>query len=214
MDRGADRRCRLPGRRGRGRAHGPGSHQGSDTSSAGADSRNREGGRGMGQEPGEIRQDIEGTRAEMCDTGQAIAEKADVPSRVKGRVAEKRDSVKERISGATSSISGATPDVEDVRDGGKRAVGIAQENPLGLAIGFLAGLTLPVTRVEEEQLAPVAVDVRERALETGQEALERGKQVAQDAAQGAAEAARESGHEQASGLKDTVQEQAAEVGSR
>jgi hypothetical protein len=173
----------------------------------------------MGQEPGEIRQDIEDTRTQMGDTVQAIAEKADVPSRVKGRVAEKRDSVKERIGGATSTISGATPDAGDVRDGGKRAVGIAQENPLGLAlggvaIGFLAGLALPVTRVEEEQLAPVAVDVRERALETGQEALERGKQVAQDAAQGAAEAARESGQEQASELKDTVQEQASEVGSR
>jgi hypothetical protein len=155
----------------------------------------------------------------MGDTVQALAEKADVPSRVKGSIADKRDSVKERITGATSSINDATPDAGDVRDGGKRAVGIAQENPLGLAlggvaIGFLAGLALPVTRVEEEQLAPVAVDVRERALETGQEALERGKQVAQDAAQGAAEAARESGQEQASGLKDTVQEQASEVGSR
>jgi hypothetical protein len=172
----------------------------------------------MGQEPGEIRQDIEETRAEMGDTVQALADKADVPGRMKGSIAEKRDRVKERVTGATSSIAETTPDADDVRETSKRAVGVAQENPLGLALGgvalgFLAGLALPVTRVEEERVGPVAADVKDRALETGQEALERGRQVAQDAAQGAAEAARESGEHHASELGETVSEQASEVGA-
>ena len=81
-----------------------------------------------------------------------------------------------------------------------------QENPLGLAVGavavgFLAGMLIPSTRVEDEKMGALSDDVIERAKETGQEALERGKQVAQDAAQSAQETAKESGREHAEELK-------------
>ena len=73
---------------------------------------------------------------------------------------------------------------------------MARENPLGLAIGavaigFLAGLAVPSTRVEDEKLGPVADQVKDKVKETGQEALDRGSQVAQEVASTATDTARE-----------------------
>jgi hypothetical protein len=153
----------------------------------------------MGQDPGQIREDIERTREQMSDTVGAIGYKADVPSRTKEKVTEKKDAV-------ISRVTGGTPDADEVKHGARRAKGIAQENPLGLAIGgaavgFLVGLALPSTPVEDEKLGPMADDVKAKAQETGREALERGKQVAQDAAEAAKETAQESGQRHGEQLK-------------
>ena len=163
----------------------------------------------MGQDPGEIRQDIEQTRARMGDTVEALGYKADVPTRAKESVSGKVDSVK-------SKITGSTPDGDQMKDGAKQAVGVAQQNPLGLAIGavgvgFLAGMLVPSTRVENEKLGPMADQVKDRAKETGQEALDRGKHVAQEAAQSAAETAKETGQQQAGELRDSAQEKAGQT---
>jgi ElaB/YqjD/DUF883 family membrane-anchored ribosome-binding protein len=134
----------------------------------------------VGKEQREIREEIEQTRTEMGDTVEALGHKADVKGRAKENIADKRDRLKERITGTT-------PDPGEVRQGVKRAAGVAQENPIGLAIGsvavgFVAGMLVPSTRVEDEKLGPMADQVKESAKETGQEALERGKEVAQEAA--------------------------------
>ena len=147
----------------------------------------------MGEEPGQIREEIEATRARMGDTVEALGYKADVPSRVSDKVG----SVRERISGAT-------PDGRQVKEGARQAVGVAQENPIGLAIGsvavgFLAGMLVPSTRVEDEKIGRMADEMKERAKETGQEALERGKQVAQEAAETAKETGRQQAEEMRSG---------------
>ena len=171
----------------------------------------------MGQDPDQIRNEIEATRERMGETVEALGHKADVPGRVKENLADKRDRLKQQMSGAGSKVSGSTPDV-DVAGNAKKAVGIAQENPLGLAlggvaIGFLAGLALPTTRIEDERVGPIADNVKQQAIDTGQEALEHGKQVAQDAASAAAETARESGSEQAQQLRDSAQEKVEQVRS-
>ena len=160
----------------------------------------------MGKDPSEIREEIEQTRGDMGDTVEALGHKADVKTRVKESVADKRDQVKERITGAGSRVGDATPDAGEVKQGAKRAVGVAQENPIGLAIGsvavgFVAGMLVPTTRVEDERLGPVADQVKERVKETGQEALERGKEVVQDAAESAKETAQESGEKQVQELR-------------
>lgn len=176
----------------------------------------------MGKEPHEIRQEIDQTRAHMGNTVEAIGYKTDVKSRtrdkvvgtkdsVKGKVVGAKDSVKERIAGPASTVSEKAPSGDDVRQGARQAVGIAQENPLGLAIGsvalgFLVGMAAPTSRVEDEKIGPVADQVKEKAKETGQEALEHGKQVTQDAAQSAVEAAKESGQEHAEQLRDSAQQ--------
>jgi gas vesicle protein len=166
----------------------------------------------MGQDSGQIRQDIEQTRGQMGETVEALGYKADVPGRAK-----------EKMQSVTSRISGSTPDRGDVKDGARKAAGVAQENPLGLAAGavaagFIAGMLVPSTRVEDEKIGPLADDVKDKAKETGQEAMERGKQVAQQAAESAKETAQETGQEQAQGLRDSTQQKADEtrqqVGSR
>ncbi len=195
----------------------------------------------MGEEPDRIRAEIEATRAEMSETVDALGYKADVKSRAKESIQDKKDSAKESIVGATQSVkekivgagssvgdsvssvggsvSDKTPDAEQVKHQAKRAVGVAQSNPLGLAIGsvavgFIAGMLIPSTRVEDEKLGPVADDVKERAKQTGQEALEHGKQVAQDAAQSAQETVKESGQEHAQQVRDSAQDHAQEVQER
>jgi gas vesicle protein len=170
----------------------------------------------MGQEPSEVRREIEETRADMSDTVDALAYKANVPTRVKDSVAEKRDRLKSQMSGAGSRVSEATPDGSDIKQGANQAVGIAQENPVGLAlggvaVGFIAGLMIPSSRVEDQHLGPVADEVKDKARETGQEALERGKEVAQQAASSATEAAQEAAGEQADELRSNVQERAEDV---
>ena len=93
----------------------------------------------MGKDPSEIREEIEQTRGDMGETVEALGHKADVKTRVKESVADKRDRLKERVTGAGSSVGDATPDADEVKQGAKRAVGVAQENPIGLAIGSVAG---------------------------------------------------------------------------
>jgi hypothetical protein len=154
----------------------------------------------MGQDTGQIREEIEATRTRMADTVEALGYKADVPSRLSDKVGNVR-----------AKITGATPDGGQVKEGAKHAVGVAQQNPIGLAVGslaagFLAGMLIPSTQIEDEKIGPMADQMKERAKETGQEAVERGKQVAQDAAQSATETAKESGQQQAEALRGSAQE--------
>ena len=160
----------------------------------------------MGQDPSEIREQIEHTRTEMGDTVEAIGHKADVKGRAKENIADKRDRLKERITGST-------PDTDEVKEGAKKAVGVEQGNPIGLAlgsvaVGFVAGMLVPSTRVENEKLGPTADRVKESVKETGEEALERGKEVAQEAAQSAKETVQERGGEHAEQLRESAKEKA------
>jgi hypothetical protein len=121
----------------------------------------------MGQDTGQIRQDIDDTRGRMGETVEALGHKADVPGRAKEAVSGRVDSMK-------AKISGATPDGGEVKQGAQRAKGMAQENPLGLAIGavavgFVGGLLIPSTRVEDEKIGPMADEVKEKAKETVQQ---------------------------------------------
>jgi hypothetical protein len=141
-----------------------------------------------------------------------------VVSSVAGSSQRVTSSVGDVGSSATSTIRGATPSSQDLSKTARRSVGLAQENPLGLtigsfAVGFLAGLFIPTTRVEEEKVGPVASQVRERAMEAGHEALERGKQVAQETAGVAREAAQEATQRTASTLKESAQSQGQEFAS-
>lgn len=172
----------------------------------------------MGQDPEAIRRDIEQTRERMGETVDALGYKADVKTRAKENVSGKVDSIKEKIGGATGTVSDATPGTGDLKQGAKRAGGLAQDNPLGLAVGsiavgFLAGLLVPSTRVENQHIGAMADQVKEQVKSTGQEALEHGKEVAQDAAQAAAQTAKETGQEKADELKESARESAQQVGS-
>ncbi len=176
----------------------------------------------MGQDPAVIRAEIEHTREHMGEAVDALGYKADVPARTKEAVAERVDSLRSKITGMGSQVSQAA-DPGDVKDSVRRAAGVAQENPVGLAVGaaaagFLAGMLLPSTRIEDERVGPVAEQVKEQARQTGQEALEHGRQVAQEtaskvqeAAAEVGEAAKESAQTHAQELSESARESAAET---
>ena len=170
----------------------------------------------MGQDPDAIRQQIEQTRSEMTDTVEAIGYKADVKSRAKESISDKADNIKSKITGAGSSVNEATPGTEDIKQGARQAVGVAQENPLGLAVGaaavgFIAGMLIPGTRVEDQRLGPMADQLKDKVRETGQEALEHGKEVAQEVAQSAKETAQQAGQEHGQQLADSARQNAQEA---
>jgi gas vesicle protein len=181
----------------------------------------------MGKDPDAIRREIEQTRAQMDDTVEAIGYKADVPARAKDSVNRKVEAVQstvkdaasrigDTVRGRTDQVGDAVPSGQDVKRTARKAVGIAQENPLGLAIGavavgFLAGLMVPSTRVEDERLGPVADQVKDKVKETGQEAFERGKDVAQQAVQSATETVKEQGQEHGQELADSARQSAEEI---
>ena len=163
----------------------------------------------MGQDTDAIRDEVEQTRERMGETIDALGHKADVKTRAKENISGKVETMKERLGVAGGKVSDATPGGEDVKQGASRAAGLAQENPLGLAagavaVGFLAGMLVPSSRVEDEKLGPMADQVKEQAKETGQEALERGKQVAQSAA----ETVRDEAQQQGQGLAESAREHA------
>ncbi len=170
----------------------------------------------MGTDPSTIRKDIEQTRERMGDTVDALAYKSDVGARAKDAVHDRVDSVKERLGVAGERLSDATPDAGDVRAQARQAKGLAQDNPLGLAVGavavgFIAGMIIPNTRAENQRLAPVAGQLREQVQDAAQTAVEQGKAAAEDigeVAKGAvadvADAAKDAGQEHAQQVKQEV----------
>ena len=165
----------------------------------------------MGEDPNAIRDEIAETRERMGDTIDALGYKADVKSRAKENVAGKVDSVKEHLGLAGQKASDVTPDADQVKGQVRKAAGLAQENPLGLAVGAVAVGLLAGLLVEDEKLGPMADRVKEQARETGQEALERGKEVAQSAAQSAVDTAGEEGQKHGERLADSAKESAASL---
>jgi ElaB/YqjD/DUF883 family membrane-anchored ribosome-binding protein len=146
----------------------------------------------------------------MGETIEAIGYKTDVKSRAKDSVTEKTDAVKDKVNSVMGRASDSTPSTDDVKQGAKQAVSTAQENPLGLAIGavavgFVAGMLIPGTSVEDEKIGPMADQLKDKVKETGQEALEHGEQVAQDVAESAQETVKESGQQHAQELASSAQ---------
>jgi gas vesicle protein len=167
-------------------------------------------------------------RSDVSETMSALGHKANVKSRVKESVARKKDALvggvssgKDAVVGKAdsfaSSVMGVVPDKGEVVEGASK-VGVSKENPLGLviggaAVGFVVGLIVPSTRVEDEKIGETADQVKGAVKESGQEALNRGKQVAQEAMDAATGTARDSAQEQGAELTDSLKDSAREVAS-
>jgi gas vesicle protein len=183
----------------------------------------------MAERQQDIEHRIEQTREEMGETVDALSYKADVPGRMKGWVGDKKDAVVGKVSGAKDAVTGAvggaastvadkTPDGGQIKHGAGRAKSMAESNPIGLAIGgaaigFIAGLFVPSTRVEDERLGEMSDQLKDSAKETAQEAVEHGKEVAKAAAQSAGETVQQEGQSHAQELTDSLQEKARDVTS-
>lgn len=182
----------------------------------------------MGQDARQIRREIEQTRSRMGDTVEALGYKADVPSRmkdavndrvetVKGSIGDAVEGVKARVGGAlgsarstASGVAGEVgdhlPDARGAARAARRGVSMAEENPLGLAlgalaVGMLAGLMAPVTDFEREKIGPVRDDLVERAQHMAGDAVEHGKAVLAETASAALSAAQEHGKAVVDGMQ-------------
>jgi gas vesicle protein len=168
----------------------------------------------MGQDPSDIRAEIEETRARVGNEVDALSYKTDVPARVGDYVDDKKQAVKDKVSGVKDAITGTTSDAlqatsDALPDGQQigRLKDTAERNPLGLviggvAIGFVAGLLIPSTRLEDKQMGEMSDKMIDAAKETASDALESGKQIAHEAA----DAAKEHGQDLASNLQERTQE--------
>jgi len=168
----------------------------------------------MGQDPSDIRAQIAETRARVGDEVDALSYKTDVPARVGDYVDDKKQAVKDKVTGAKDAVVGSASSAVPDRQQVGRVKDLAERNPVGLAIGaaavgFVAGLVIPSTRIEDERVGEVSDRLVDAARETAGDAVERGKQVAQDAA----EAAKESGKEQSGELASNLQERAQQSGT-
>ena len=170
----------------------------------------------MAQTSDQLKSEIGQTRDQLSDTADALAHKADVPARTKDWIEEKKDAVVSTVSGVTSKAGEITPDGAEVSQRVNRMKRLAERNPVGLAIGgaavgFIAGLLAPSTRMEDERIGPVADDVKATAADAGREAFERGKDVVQEAGATAIETAKERGREEGEELSESLQEKAREL---
>lgn len=173
-----------------------------------------------------MRDDIDTTRAQMGETMGALGEKADVKSRVKNSVSQKKDAVtgtlssgKDAVVGSADAVvsrmTGVMPDGQQVKQTAGK-VGVSTQNPLGLmiggaAVGFIAGLLAPSTRVEDQRMGEMSDQVKDTVKESGQEMLDRGKQVAQEVATSAKETASEQTGQQSQEMADSLKQSAREV---
>jgi hypothetical protein len=152
--------------------------------------------------PDSIENDIGATRDRIGDTVEAIAYKADVPSRAKDAVNQKVDAVKGAVASGIKRVSAGAKDTAsnaaDALDAARSSAGdaaayaknlpsMAADNPIGLAlgalaIGFLAGLLMPVSAIERERVGQVGEQLLENAQDAAGAAMEQGKAAALDVA--------------------------------
>jgi hypothetical protein len=186
----------------------------------------------MGEDTRLIELEIEQTREHMGDTVQALADKADVPSRVRRYAGQRRETIVDRVSGIKEAVYGGGESVaeaghevgERAREAGhqvgeqaRHAGGVARENPLGLAIGaaavgFLAGTLAPRTRFEDEAIGETADQLKDRAREIGESAIEHGQAVAGDAVDAAVTTARDSAEQHTQELRRQVADESGHGG--
>ena len=122
----------------------------------------------MGQGIGEKRQGIEQTRARVGEEVEALSYKSDVGARLDDYVDDKKQAVASKVRGATEAVGSAASTVVPSKERLRTMRNTAKRNPLGLVVGgaaagFLVGLLLPSTKVEDEHIGEMATEIKETA---------------------------------------------------
>jgi gas vesicle protein len=164
----------------------------------------------MGERTSEIRQGIEETRTQVGEEVEALSYKTDVGAHLDDYVDENKQAVTSKVKSASGAVASAAGTVVPSKQRLRSVKLTAERNPLGLvvggaALGFVVGLLVPSTSVEDEHMGEMADRLKDTAKETGQEAFDRGKAVAESAIETAKEEGGQQGRELAADLKERVQ---------
>ncbi len=141
----------------------------------------------MDQERDQIRQ-VEDARERVAADVRNVAENANVVERTKETVQGKVDDAKSMMGDRVRDARDKLEDARDTMQGSVRSMASnignmnPMENPIGmliagLAVGFLIGMLLPVTRFEAERIGPITDDIKDRARQAGGEVMRRGTEV-------------------------------------
>ena len=145
----------------------------------------------MNQDPEVIRQNIAETQTQIGETAEALAYKTDLPSRARDEVSQRVDAIRVQVSDAVASVTGVASNAKDsvgnavaaMRSPGEslqKFGSAAAQNLLGLvigsiAVGFLIGLSLPVSTLERERVGRLGERMTEQAKSAASDAIEQGK---------------------------------------
>jgi ElaB/YqjD/DUF883 family membrane-anchored ribosome-binding protein len=90
--------------------------------------------------PAELREEIDENREQLGDTVEALAGKADVKGQAKAKIDSAKQSAQQKAEELASKAKEVAPDSAGA--GAQQMAGIAQENPVPLAIAgaFVAGV--------------------------------------------------------------------------
>jgi ElaB/YqjD/DUF883 family membrane-anchored ribosome-binding protein len=155
----------------------------------------------MDQERSEVRQ-VEDARERVAQDVRSVAYNANVVERAKetaqNKMDDAKDAMSERVRGAREKLESAR---DSVRDMARNIPMNPADNPLGmlfagLAIGFLIGMVLPVTRFESERLGPMTDTMKDRMRQAGSEVARRGGEVIKETISASKETAMNSIREQ------------------
>ena len=133
------------------------------------------------------------------------------PGAVASEANDMASSVSDAASSAASRVGDALPDTREVKRQARQAVSVAQENPIGLAVGsiavgFLAGMLIPRTQMEDERFGELSDELKEQARDVGREALDQGRDLAEEVGQRATDIAREGAKEHGRQLTESARE--------
>lgn len=176
----------------------------------------------MDQDRSEVRE-VEEARQRVAQDVRSVAYNANVVDRAKenihGRIEDAKDAAADRVSDARDRMGDMRDRVADARDALQdRVQGMSWnmslnpvENPMamlmaGVALGFLIGMVLPVSRFESQRLGPVADDMKDRVRQARSEVVRRGGEVIKETIDAARETAANSIREQSRDLGMTQED--------
>lgn len=127
----------------------------------------------------------------------------DTTGKLADRVADTRDKLADTTSRLADRLNETGSNVQEQTVTGIR---IVRDNPLGLvlsglAIGFLAGVMVPVTDVERERIAPLRDEILDRAQRAAGEVVQHGRSVFEETAAAAGASASKHGQALAEDLQ-------------
>jgi ElaB/YqjD/DUF883 family membrane-anchored ribosome-binding protein len=138
-----------------------------------------------------VRETVRGRAAQVMSGIQNVTGQA------RQQMGSTLEDARHRAGDAWNAGTRSVPRADEIRDVARRGMGIAAENPIGLAVGaaavgFLAGLMLPVSEYERRKVGPIRDELIDRAQSVGGSVVEHGKEVVRETAQAALDAAQQS----------------------